>query len=60
MPTFRSCQIGSAGHAVEVAHDDEEADVPGLRGLFEGGQDDVAIVLGGDLPARLESDHSLR
>ena len=48
----------AAGHSVEVAHDDEEPNIAGLRGLLEGGHDDVAVVLGGDLPGRLESDHA--
>ena len=40
---------GPAGHSVEVADDDQEADVAGPCGLLEGGEDDVAVVLGGDL-----------
>ena len=45
MPIFRSCQMAPQ-------------DVAGRRGPLEGGEDDVAVVLGGDPPACLETDHT--
>jgi hypothetical protein len=59
-PRFQVLPERSSGHAVEVAHNDQEADAASLRCPLDGGEDDVAVVLGGELPARFESDYACR
>ena len=49
-----------AGETVEIAHDDDEAHVAARGGPLERGQQHVPVVLGGQLPGRLESDDVVR